>query len=82
MDIEKIERAIQTLKSRSKHVASMNLDAQLAYKLAIDALEDSKKQIPKKPIGNAMRYCPHCEKVFVNSNNDYCHRCGGAIEQE
>ena len=40
-----IERAIEILKSRSEFVANMNIDAKVAYKMAIDALE---KQLAEK----------------------------------
>ncbi|HWT74352.1 MAG TPA: hypothetical protein VN258_06500 [Mobilitalea sp.] len=45
--------------------------------IIIKALE---KQIPKKPTKDSIPYCPHCNKVFVTSNEDYCHRCGGKID--
>ena len=53
-----------------------------SVRMAIVALE---KQIPKKPIGSMNVigvYCPGCKKVWVNSNYDYCHRCGQAIDWE
>jgi rRNA maturation endonuclease Nob1 len=48
--------------------------------IAISALE---KQIPKKPtdsINGSGLYCSACKKVWVNINNNYCHRCGQAID--
>ena len=54
-----------------------NQDLYQANLLAITALEH---QLPKKPTGTGIPYCPHCNKVFVTSNDDYCHRCGGRID--
>ena len=41
----KIERAIDILKVRNEFVADINIDAKIAYKMSIEALE---KQIPSK----------------------------------
>jgi len=47
-----IEKAIKTLESRKKFVADINLDAHVAYNIAIQALE---KQIELNYYLNALR---------------------------
>lgn len=64
-----IERAIEILKSRSKFVAEINIDAIVAYKMAIEALE---KQIPKHPKMNSWcpAYCPSCGSELSENVGD------------
>lgn len=46
----KIERAIEILKVRSEFVADINLEAKLAYKMAIESLEKLNVDIIKEDI--------------------------------
>lgn len=53
-------------------------------RLAITALE---KQIPKKPISNSHDMfgikcciCPVCHCHVYSTSNDFCHRCGQALD--
>lgn len=74
--------AIGILKNRSEYVADINIDAKIAYKMAIEALE---KQISKevdtdtinKGIGISGEYdiepnmlCPNCKAVVGNYESE------------
>ena len=81
------ERAIKTLEARKKFVADINLDAHIAYNLAIQALE---KQIPKKVkqyndksifIYEGVFYCPSCQEN-VSMDDVYCCQCGQSLDWE
>ena len=55
-----------------------------ALDMAIEALE---KQIPKKPISNSHDMfgikcciCPVCHCHVYSTSNDFCHRCGQALD--
>ena len=81
-------RVIEILKARSKFVADINIDAQIAYKKAIESLE---KQIPKKVLevkakhdfnGNVIYkdgYCPIC-KNELSSSYIFCNGCGQKLD--
>lgn len=58
----------------------MNIDAKIAYRMAIEALE---KQIPIKPVydGNIL-VCPICESLVIANEDIYCWRCGHMLEQK
>ena len=71
------EKAIEILKSRLDYVAEINIDAIIAYNLAIKALE---KQIPQNPIkDDEFLYCPNCE---VELNDPYEEYYKDGIENE
>lgn len=76
-----IESAISTLKTRSQFVADVNLNAQVAYKLAIESLE---KQLPFKiGIHNSCRRCGaglYSMFRIYNGLPNYCGRCGQALD--
>ena len=89
-----IEKAIKTLESRKKFVADINLDAHVAYNIAIQALE---KQISKRPIwndnGSYAEYfeswleCPKCGEAipeYTAENNTWCYclGCGQKLDWE
>lgn len=85
----KPEKAIEVLKVRSEHVAEINIDAQVAYKLAIEALE---KDIPKHVrVKNwSPSECPTCtEKLSELLGDGYykhydhikrCRKCGQLLK--
>lgn len=41
------KRAVEILKARSEFIADINIDAQIAYQMAIKALEESKSLVPQ-----------------------------------
>lgn len=80
-----IRNAIRTLKIRKSFCADINIDAIMAYSLAIKALE---KQKPKKPIpmdekiGDSYNFiCPNddCYK-FVDDELHCCDKCGQRLD--
>jgi len=91
MDKNEVERAIKTLKVRSGFVADINLNAIMAYKLAIEALE---KQLPKKPLTESYMptLCPTCEEELSENLGDgyykisyyltRCPECGQLLDWE
>lgn len=71
-----VKKAIEILKERSLFIADINLDAQISYKLAIDALE---KEIPK------ISGCDICNdtsnsRYYKNNKYRYCPYCGQKLE--
>jgi len=71
------EEAIRELKTRLKHVADINLNGQMAFKMAIESLE---KQIPKKPIMEKWNpaLCPCCKAELSEHMGDgYYHHWDG-----
>lgn len=79
-----VKNAIRILKSRSEFVADINIDAKIAYKMAIETLE---KQIPEKPIQqnnkvNNWYECGKCDHIVSEITDRYCPHCGGKIEWE
>lgn len=50
-----IDQAINILKARSKFVADVNLDAKIAYRMAIEALERQRvedEEMYRRPMGD------------------------------
>lgn len=79
------EKAINILKARLSFVADINIDAIMAYTLAIKSLE---KDIAKTPlpasekVGEYYNYiCPNneCGK-FVDDELHCCDKCGQRLE--
>lgn len=67
--INDIERAIETLKVRKKFVADINIDAIVAYDLAIEALEkQSQKEMSEKVCG----HMEVCQTYWCNKFDTLC----------
>ena len=49
--MSEIEKAIQVLTARSHFVADINLDAQMAYRLAVKALQEKLERENPQPLG-------------------------------
>ncbi len=84
-----LQEAIETIKIAQAEVEwEYTMDYAAAFDMAIEALE---KQIPAKPLNN---YCPMCRrhlrcpkqyvgypaKVKNRRGDDYCPKCGQAID--
>lgn len=75
-----VAKAIQVLKSRSEFVAEINIDAKMAYILAIKALE---KHMPRKVINVTSEYdgdygsCASCKNIICDFTSPaLCKHCG------
>ena len=77
-----IERAIEILKIQKSFIADINIDALVAYDMAIKAL---KKQVNQKgiPYNSAKCHkfveCPECNKDMDKYYN-HCHHCGQKVD--
>lgn len=74
-----IRNAIRTLKIRKSFCADINIDAIMAYSLAIEALE---KQKPKKPsVVGMQNKCPNIDCFeSVLGCYTHCSGCGQKID--
>lgn len=82
------QRAIEILKVQKSFLADINIDAHMAYKLAIESLE---KRIALQ-VGyteayqsyysagdEAEAYCLECDE-FVEEEDNYCCECGQKLD--
>lgn len=73
------EKAIRELKALKPHLKGMSIVGDMAYDMAINALD---KQIPRKiREEKGWTYCPMCKVLQSPFDMDqYCCRCGQRLD--
>ena len=80
------QRAIEILKVQKSFLADINIDAHMAYKLAIESLEWPENQtavavgkviIDEQESSGFHETCPTCGKFVYD---DYCSGCGEKLD--
>ena len=88
-----IEQALEIKQNWTSEQAKNDLEKLLlrgekpADKVVALACKALEKQIPKKPISNSHDMfgikcciCPVCHRHVYSTSNDFCHRCGQALD--